>query len=76
MDRETILGKENPRAILKGSINSILAFRQRQAPDDDIALLVTNPRTSVCQSPDYPFLYLFFSSMALLINTGEAMDIS
>ena len=64
MGRGTTVGKENPRAILKGTeLPLILAVRQRQAPDDDIALLVTNPRISVCQSPDNPFLYLFFFSI-------------
>jgi len=60
MGRETTVGKENPRAILKGTeFPLILAMRQRQAPDDYIALQVTNPRISVCKSPDNPFLYLF-----------------
>lgn len=30
----------------------ILAMRERQAPVDYIALQVTNPRISVCTSPD------------------------
>jgi hypothetical protein len=64
MGRETTVGKENPRAILKGTeIPLILAMRQRQAPDEDIVLLVTNPRISDCQSPDNPFLYLFCFSV-------------
>ena len=48
-ERET----ENPRAILKALfLEGILAFRRRQAPDDYIALQVTNPRISVCTSTD------------------------
>ena len=63
MGRETTAGKENPRGVLKGTeYPLILALRQRQAPDDYIALQVTNPRISVCKSPNDPFLYLFYFS--------------
>ena len=53
MDRGIREGEtENPRAILKALFLGILGFRQRQAPDDYIALQVTNPRISVCTSTD------------------------
>lgn len=54
MDRGIREGEmENPRAILKALfLEGILEFRRRQAPDDYIALQVTNPRISVCTSPD------------------------
>lgn len=58
--------KENPRAILKALfLVGILEFRQRQAPDDYIALQVTNPRISVCTSTD-ACVPLSFSPLGLI----------
>ena len=55
MDRGIRKGeKENPRCkTLKAkNISGIFDARERQAPVDYIVLQVTNPRISVCTSPD------------------------
>ncbi|MDZ7793290.1 MAG: hypothetical protein U5P10_10575 [Spirochaetia bacterium] len=59
--------KENPRAILKALflVGGILELRQRQAPDDYIALQVTNPRISVCTST-VACIPLSFSPLGLI----------
>ena len=54
MDRGIREGKkgESSRNFSRFFEKEILAMRERQAPVDYIALQVTNPRISVCTSPD------------------------